>query len=40
MSFRDEDDDDLRKHINVDPNMIFLFNWKRAKVHVLYVIQS
>ena len=40
MSFRDEDDDDLKKHMNVDHNTIFLFNWKRAKVHVLYVIPS
>ena len=38
VSFRDEDDDDLRKHMHLDHNMILLFKWKGAKVHVLYVI--
>ena len=38
VSFRDEDDDDLRKHMHLDHNMILLFKWKGAKVHVLYII--
>ena len=37
MPFRVEDHYDLRKHIHVDHNMIFM---KNEKVHVMNVIQS
>ena len=40
MSFRVEDHYDLKKRLQVDHNMIFLFFIKSEKVHVLNVIHS